>query len=171
MGDDRFESLSEAQRHCLRLVAQGFSSKEIARPLGLHYRTIDARLDRARKRLGEADRAAAARALARHEAGAATYDAIIYDERFVAGGAETDEKRTSPTDRVEDVAEPFQYAQPPRPDWLSALNPFAGKEPDDLRPLERLTFILRLSVFVPMALGALSVGLTLLLKLLWSAGF
>lgn len=91
MDATRFAALTNEQRHCLRLVAQGYSSKEIARPLGLHHRSIDARLDRARRIIGEPDRAAAARAFALHENETGTYDGVTYDPPAVAGMAHTSE--------------------------------------------------------------------------------
>jgi DNA-binding CsgD family transcriptional regulator len=53
--------LSERQRQCLELVAQGFTSKEIGRQLGLSPSTIDAHLSGALDRLNLSDRAEAAR--------------------------------------------------------------------------------------------------------------
>lgn len=77
MGDNRFDALTDEQRHCLRLAAQGFTSKQIAHPLGLHPRAIDQRIDRARRVLGIRERSAAARAFVAFEAGQRTYDRDI----------------------------------------------------------------------------------------------
>ncbi|PTS84702.1 LuxR family transcriptional regulator [Caulobacter sp. HMWF009] len=55
------DRLTERERECLRLVDRHLSSKEIARELGLSKHTVDWHLDKARKRLGAADRYAAAR--------------------------------------------------------------------------------------------------------------
>jgi len=67
--DDRtgFESLTARERECLRLVARHHQSKEIARLLNISKSTVDKHIDRARERLGAADRRAAALALATHE--------------------------------------------------------------------------------------------------------
>ena len=58
---DGLERLTERERECLRLVDRHMSSKEIARELGLSKHTVDWHLDKARKRLGAADRYDAAR--------------------------------------------------------------------------------------------------------------
>jgi len=55
------DRLTERERECLRLVDRHMSSKEIARELGLSKHTVDWHLDKARKRLGAADRYDAAR--------------------------------------------------------------------------------------------------------------
>ncbi|MBO9707726.1 MAG: LuxR family transcriptional regulator [Caulobacter sp.] len=77
--DDDVEGLSRLtprERDCLRLVDQHLSSKEIARRLGLSKHTVDWHLDKARRRLGAADRYEAARLLAPHiRAEGAPFDA------------------------------------------------------------------------------------------------
>ena len=50
------DRLTERERACLRLVDEHLSSKEIARRLGLSKHTVDWHLDKARRRLGVADR-------------------------------------------------------------------------------------------------------------------
>lgn len=55
------DRLTERERECLRLVDRHMSSKEIARELGLSKHTVDWHLDKARRRLGAADRYDAAR--------------------------------------------------------------------------------------------------------------
>lgn len=58
-----FNRLSERQRQCLGLVAQGFTSKEIGRQLGLSPSTVDNHIRSALERLNMSDRMAAARAV------------------------------------------------------------------------------------------------------------
>ena len=53
--------LTERQRACLDLVAQGFTSKQIARKLGISYSTVDNHVLAATQMLGAADRREAAR--------------------------------------------------------------------------------------------------------------
>eukprot|EP01030_Chromulinospumella_sphaerica_P014619 gene14619-14416_t len=60
-----FEALTPRERECLRLVARHHQSKEIARLLNISKSTVDKHIDRARERIGAADRRAAALALAR----------------------------------------------------------------------------------------------------------
>jgi DNA-binding CsgD family transcriptional regulator len=56
-------SLSEGQKACLRLVAQGMSSKEIAKALDLTPQTVDTYLKASMSRLGASNRREAARML------------------------------------------------------------------------------------------------------------
>lgn len=58
---EALDRLTERERECLRLVDRHMSSKEIARELGLSKHTVDWHLDKARRRLGAADRYDAAR--------------------------------------------------------------------------------------------------------------
>jgi len=55
--------LSAKERECLRMVARRLSSKEIAVELGIAKTSVDTYCDRARAKLGVADRFAAARVL------------------------------------------------------------------------------------------------------------
>jgi FixJ family two-component response regulator len=41
MPGSRFDRLTLRQKDCLRLVAQGYTSKEIGRELGISYSTVD----------------------------------------------------------------------------------------------------------------------------------
>lgn len=61
-------SLSESQKGCLRLVAQGMSSKEIAIAVKLTPQTVDTYIKTAMSRLGVSNRREAARLLADWEA-------------------------------------------------------------------------------------------------------
>lgn len=62
-----FEALTPRERECLRLVARHQQSKEIARLLNISKSTVDKHIDRARKRIGAADRRTAALAFVAHE--------------------------------------------------------------------------------------------------------
>lgn len=55
--------LSESQKNCLRLVARGMSTKEIAAETGLSPQTVDTYVKAAMSRLGATNRRDAARAL------------------------------------------------------------------------------------------------------------
>jgi len=61
------ELLTGRERECLRLVDRHFSSKQIARELGMSKTSVDTYCDRARAKLGVGDRYHAARLLADHE--------------------------------------------------------------------------------------------------------
>lgn len=57
------ELLTQRERECLSLVDRHFSSKQIARELGMSKNSVDTYCDRARKKLGVTDRYTAARLL------------------------------------------------------------------------------------------------------------
>src|SRR3546814_324739 len=61
MLDDRIAKLSDVQKRCLRLAAEGRSSKEIAPLVGLTHHTVDQYLHRARIILNAENRREAAR--------------------------------------------------------------------------------------------------------------
>jgi DNA-binding CsgD family transcriptional regulator len=61
------DALNNGQKDCLRLVMQHFSSKEIARNLGVSPHTVDKRLKQAILALGVQSRVEAARILTRDE--------------------------------------------------------------------------------------------------------
>ena len=157
MGEDRFDSLKDEHRQCLRLVAQGYSSKEIARPLGLHPRTIDQRLDRARKLLGERDRAAAARAFARHEAGGRRYDAVIYDPPAVVPQPPESEDATTAWGPAPTPVPDIVREAPASVSYGSEFTPPdapAGGKRNGLSPLLRLTLIVLMVVGLMLAIVA-----------------
>lgn len=64
-----FASLTPEQAEALRLVRDGFTSKQIAQRLCISRWAVDQRVDRARARLGASDRAEAARMLTLWERG------------------------------------------------------------------------------------------------------
>lgn len=66
-GSEPIASLTERQKEILRLVGEGYTSKEIARHLGLSFRTVDTHILRLAKLLNAPSRAEAARMLADHE--------------------------------------------------------------------------------------------------------
>lgn len=65
---DGFARLSERQKECLRLVAQGYTSKQIGRFLGISDRTVDNHIYLALELLCLPGRAEAARVLVAEEA-------------------------------------------------------------------------------------------------------
>lgn len=61
MAEPRFDKLTQRQKECLRLVAQGYTSKEIGRALGISFSTVDNHLLAATQLLEAESRAEAAR--------------------------------------------------------------------------------------------------------------
>lgn len=60
---DQIGKLSARQKQCLLLVSEGYSSKEIARKLGISPSTVDSHIGTATQILGYEDRRKAARML------------------------------------------------------------------------------------------------------------
>ncbi|MDV3455796.1 helix-turn-helix transcriptional regulator [Sphingomonas sp. HF-S4] len=65
---DGYARLSDRQKECLRLVGQGYTSKQIGRFLTISDRTVDNHIYLALELIGASSRAEAARALAAQEA-------------------------------------------------------------------------------------------------------
>jgi len=74
---EQVELLTARERECLRLVDRHFSSKQIARELGMSKTSVDTYCDRARRKLGVNDRYHAARLLADHEREGAGADPVL----------------------------------------------------------------------------------------------
>jgi DNA-binding CsgD family transcriptional regulator len=68
MGDGSVSRLTERQKDCLRLVASGYTSKEIGRQLGLSPSTVDNHILSATQAMGASSRAEAGRQLIALEA-------------------------------------------------------------------------------------------------------
>lgn len=78
--------LTDVQVRCLRLVAQGYTSKEIAKQLGLTPMTVDQYLHRAKKVVGAPDRRSAARIVSEQQP-AASFKPFELKAPTVAGQA------------------------------------------------------------------------------------
>lgn len=77
--NSQIEKLTEAQKQCLRLVADLMSSKQIARTLDISHHTVDQRLKRAQSLLNVSGRAEAARLLVSYESQIADDGSDIYE--------------------------------------------------------------------------------------------
>ena len=95
-------TLSDGQKACLRLVAQGMSSKEIAKALGLTPQTVDTYVKTSMARLGVTSRREAARILA---------------------ASELSRKLGSPSARLADRGPEPQMASTGTTGWLSWVRP------------------------------------------------
>ncbi|PSJ38120.1 helix-turn-helix domain-containing protein [Allosphingosinicella deserti] len=84
--------LSEGQKNCLRLVAKGMSSKEIAKETGLTPQTVDTYVKASIARLGAANRREAARALVAWEEAGSSASGFSASE-LTASAAETSDER------------------------------------------------------------------------------
>lgn len=130
--DKRVSRLTHRQKECLGLVAQGYTSKQIGRRLGLSYSTVDNHLLAAVQCLGVEGRAEAGRLLRQRDQ--------------VAGQSLP---RQPPT-----LAEPDPLAddlpaitKESGPGWLHNLVPPIGGQENDLTTSKRLFAIGRIAVF------------------------
>lgn len=88
---DTLPALSEGEKQCLRLVAQGFNSKEIARQLQVSEHTVDQRVRTSLRKFGVPTRKEAARLFVSVQDPAAqsgTYQPLIYQSERLASDPE-----------------------------------------------------------------------------------
>lgn len=137
---DQLSSLSEVQRRCLRLVAEGKSSKEIAPIVGLSHGTVDQYLSRATVILGARNRASAASMLAKIEAGEPVQ------------GFEFKSDEIDPLTKMGDPVETAGSSST----FLERLGlPPTGGETNDLGIQAKLFAISKIAIFVTIATMAL----------------
>ncbi|MEI9850098.1 MAG: helix-turn-helix transcriptional regulator [Sphingomonas sp.] len=132
MVEDRIVRLTERQKDCLRLVAQGYTSKEIGRQLGLSYSTVDNHLLAAVQILELGGRAEAARCFAQ------------YEQRL---GQELPRQPAALVDPSTPADDRPAIAGTGRWKWLKALLPPIGGRENDLSPLQKLLAIARIALF------------------------
>lgn len=132
MGDEKISLLSERERACLRLVARGYSSKEIAAELRLSHHTVDLYVKRAMKTLSANSRRDAARQLELAE---------------VAGNQEL---ATHSPELAESLAMPAMSSPARMGRFPEIRMPFLrnGRQTNDLTSVERLAWIMALSVII-----------------------
>ena len=88
---DTLPALSEGEKQCLRLVAQGFSSKEIARQLHVSEHTVDQRVRTSLRKFGVPSRKEAARLFVSTQQSSPhpeTYQPLIHQSEPLASDAE-----------------------------------------------------------------------------------
>ena len=88
---DTLPALSEGEKQCLRLVAQGFSSKEIARQLHVSEHTVDQRVRTSLRKFGVPSRKEAARLFVsgqEHATVSGTYQPLIHQSERLASDPE-----------------------------------------------------------------------------------
>ncbi len=144
------EQLTARERDCLRLVARGMSSKEIALALGLSPLTVDGYLKEAVRTLGVSTRREAARILTSHEEAPQASDETPPQK---LGG--------EPLDLAETVHSGVPLS-PKRTDAEPRFRmPFLrqGRQINDLDPLSRLMWIIGLAVLMLVAVANFLNGL------------
>ena len=124
IGGQADRRLSMRQSDCLRLVAEGFTSKEIARELGISPSTVDNHIKAAVDRLGARNRTDAARLVATRE-----------EKVFFAETTDLDDHvRTAPNNAADSRFSLFR------------LPPLGGRR-NELPTLTRLAHIAQIAVF------------------------
>ncbi len=144
MDPKRTDLLSPRERECLRLVSRGFSSKEIAKHLGISYHTVDDHLKKSIAALGVSSRFEAARILADDEAGIAPPPQHLGTQAPAID---------PPADRAPDGASDEGRIKP----WWARL-PFLrnGRQSNELSPGQRVAWILAGSVGILFGLSQLA---------------
>lgn len=176
MESDRIHKLTEAQRVCLRMVLMHLSSKDIARELGISPHTVDQRLRLAIQALGVANRFEAARILAKYES-ANIYQSPVYQTPHVAPAAvratvdltdihgvrQGDNGFHGSTVREEQLA--FRSPAFATGGFVNLPIPTPGRERNDLNFVQRLGWIVAISIASALAFGGLLAGLDALKRL------
>ena len=166
MERDPTESLTEAQRACLRLVAAGLEAKEIARELEISSHAVIERLRAARRQLGVSTSREAARLMLQSEQGPA-YNPFVTMPIGVA--APPAERHAQPRHQFDhEGAEPLSVAERQvrfEPDYLKRpagvrMMPFptAERQWNDLSSAQRLGWVLAIAVGIALMLGGLTTG-------------
>lgn len=141
--------ISHRQIECLELAAKGFTSKEIARELGLSPSTIDNHIASAIDRLGAKNRTDAVERLNAFHArvGEAEPEASV-----MFGSPLSDEEAAILIDQLIGPA-PEQYSEPTSKPKRSALPPIGGSK-NDLGMKQRLFQIGQIALFAIMVAAA-----------------
>lgn len=145
--NDGIGRLTDRQKDCLRLVASGYTSKEIGRRLGISYTTVDNHIRLALEVLGVASRAEAARVLAAGEAD----QPLTSQPPELAPGLEQGAQQAA--------------ADMPGPTGRRLVPPLGGSR-NALRGEDRVYAVLKVAVLGFSGLAALTMGIVGLLWLL-----
>lgn len=122
------DGLTQRERECLKLVARGRSSKEIAIELGISHHTVDLHLRHAMRTLGASTRREAAR--------------MLSPEELIEAGKNTQVLSSQPSP----LAQERFFDAPSQPDDARRDRiriPFLrqGRRSNDLTPIHRLIWI------------------------------
>lgn len=95
--EERIARLSAGQLHCLRLVAEHLSSKEIAAELGISPHTVDQRIRQSLQVLGVQRRAQAARLVVQH---LQSYQPLIHQSPYIEADPRSGEARLTVSTQI-----------------------------------------------------------------------
>lgn len=152
---DRVARLTEGQLDCLRLVAEHFSSKEIAVELGISPHTVDQRIRQSLQTLGVARRSQAARLVSHH---AEPYQRLIHQSPHIEARAPAGEQSSAVGNQIRHAGRAgetwessgFHTEQKHGFSWSSLQLPFATRS----HPRNEMSVGLRLLWIVIIATGA-----------------
>ena len=165
MDEERFNRLTERQRECLRLIYTHHSIKEIARLLGLSEDGIKWHLREARETLGVGRSTEAAR-MVFGDALPETYPRRVVPSEVVSSPlpeaivVPRPEERggRGPDDALREAQAIYRVESSTDDDrpMLRLPIPTAGRQRNDLTPIEKLAWGLAIGVLAALLLGALT---------------
>jgi len=138
---DAFAGLTSAQQTCLRLVAQGLTSQEIADQTGLPYRKVEQHISTARALLGSVNRREAAR---------------LFMAWKRLNSPETESRGLAGAEHAVIVGQAARPGTTNARTWATRLR---GKT-NDLTSLQRVYAILRIAAFSAITLSTIAVATT-----------
>jgi DNA-binding CsgD family transcriptional regulator len=159
MNQDAITTLSPMQKTCLRLVYDHLQTKEIARQLGVSNHTVESHIKSARARLGATSRLDAARMLVSFEEGQPppqrlvsqsigipNTPEVLLHEGVISGVSGQEADRLRPFGSGKAI---YQFLPLPKT-W---------GERNDLTRAERLLWMVVLTIFICLSLGAVITSL------------
>jgi DNA-binding CsgD family transcriptional regulator len=164
--------LTEGQKQCLRLVDKLYTSKEIARELGISHFTVDQRLDGARRKLKTDTRKNAAKLFAAMEA-ITLSESLVYEADSIAPAENSGKSMASNNDERgysnhSNVPAEAAFANPTAHiayGWLSTL-PRLGGSGHDLTKIEVFSAIVKTAMFSTVCISALTMTIIGLMRIL-----
>lgn len=160
-----FPKLTERQRDCLRLVANGYQSKEIAKRLGLTPNTVDQYLREALRTLGVSRRVEAARLLTAFEQ--RDLQNLKYQSLELAGLSGRSPSHGSPQRGPATGGTSNHEVRDSAAEYVEVWLPDRGlPDHNDLSWGKRLLYIIVVAIMSVLAFGGLLAGMQSLSKLL-----
>jgi DNA-binding CsgD family transcriptional regulator len=173
MDANRVARLTEQQRACLRFVASGMTSKEIAPLLGIEPGSVDQHLKAAMRILGVGDRRSAARLLAQQERGPP--QKLVYqpppivlpaEPSILAISTDTREQQLGASGRfLQEAQAPFEPISPVVDRSPALPLPIWGARPHQLNWAMRLGWIAAGVIGTALAFGGLASAVETLVRL------
>lgn len=145
-------ALSEGEKQCLRLVAQGFNSKEIARQLRVSEHTVDQRVRTSLRKFGVPSRKEAARlfvSVDQRSPQSDTYQPLIYQPEPLASGPEPASSLAQPDKPDEETERPTLLRR------ILAFGPPLGGSTNELSIDGRILAMIRAAVLTGVGVVAL----------------